>query len=146
MKKLTLKSPAFEANEKIPKKYTCQGEGFSPPLEIEGVPSETKTLALIMDDPDAVGGVFDHWIVWNIPASISKIAENQTPPGVEGLNSGRRSGYYPPCPPSGSHRYTFKIYALDTALDLSPKSRKKDLENAMEGHIVAKAELIGLYR
>ncbi len=146
MKKLTLKSSAFKDNEKIPKKYTCQGEGISPPLEIEGVPIETKTLALIMDDPDAVGGIFDHWIVWNIPVSITKIAENQTPSGVEGLNSGRRSGYYPPCPPSGSHKYTFKIYALDTIFDLSPKSRKKDLEKAMEGHILAKGELIGLYR
>lgn len=146
MKVLTLKSSAFEANKKIPKKYTCEGEGVSPPLEIQDIPSEAKTLALIMDDPDAVSGIFDHWVVWNIPASINKILENQSPPGVEGLNSGRRNGYYPPCPPSGSHRYTFKIYALDTELILDPKSRKRDLEKAMEGHILTKGELIGLYR
>lgn len=146
MKTLTIKSPAFEANKKIPRKYTCEGESASPPLEIQGTPDEAKTLALIMDDPDAVSGTFDHWVAWNIPASTTKITENQSPLGIEGLNSARENKYHAPCPPSGSHRYTFKIYALDTEIKLNPKSRKKDLEKAMEGHIIAKGELIGLYR
>ncbi len=145
MKTLTLKSPAFEANKKIPKKYTCEGEGVSPPLTVEGVPSEAKTLALILEDPDAVSGTYDHWVAWNIPASTSKIEEN-TSLGTEGLNSGRRLGYHPPCPPSGTHRYTFKVYALDQKLDLDASSTKKqDLQKAIQGHVVAEGQLIGLY-
>ncbi len=145
MKELTLKSPAFEANQKIPKKYTCEGEGVSPPLTIGGVPSEAKTLALTCEDPDAVSGTFDHWVSWNIPASTTQIMENK-PLGTEGLNSAREIGYHAPCPPSGSHRYIFKIYALDTQLDLSLNSKRKDLEKAIEGHVLAKGQLIGLYR
>jgi len=145
MKELTLKSPAFEANQKIPKKYTCEGEGISPPLTIEGVPSEAITLALICEDPDAVSGTFDHWVAWNIPEFTTQIEENK-PLGTEGLNSARENGYHAPCPPSGSHRYIFKVYALDTKLDLSLNSRKKDLEKAMECHVLAKGQLIGLYR
>jgi Raf kinase inhibitor-like YbhB/YbcL family protein len=135
-----------ESNKKIPIKYTCQGGSLSPPLTIEAIPSEAKTLTLILDDPDAVSGTFDHWVVWNIPASTSKIEENKAPQGTEGLNSARQPGYYPPCPPSGSHRYIFKVYALDKALTLGANSRKKDVEKAMEGHVLAKGELIGLYR
>lgn len=145
MKKLTLKSPAFQANQKIPKKYTCDGEGISPPLTVEDVPDDAKTLALICEDPDAVGGMFDHWVVWNIPASTRSIEENK-PAGIEGLNTGRENSYHPPCPPSGCHRYFFKVYALDTRLDLSVNSKKKDLEKAMQGHMLAVGELIGLYR
>jgi Raf kinase inhibitor-like YbhB/YbcL family protein len=145
MKELSIKSPAFEHGKLIPKKYSCDGQDINPPLTIEGIPKEAKTLVLAVDDPDAPSGTFDHWIVWNIPASASKIGEN-TVPGKEGMNSAREQGYMGPCPPSGTHRYFFKVYALDTELSLGASSRKKDVEKAMQGHIVAKGELVGLYR
>ena len=144
MEKLTVKSSAFENNVSIPIKYTCDGDGINPPLTVEGVPKTALSLALIMDDPDAPSGTFDHWIVWNIPPHIGKIGENVIP-GFEGMNSARRKGYASPCPPSGTHRYFFKIYALDTELSLGTDSSKKDLELAMQGHVVAKGEIIGLY-
>ena len=144
MKELSIKSPAFKPNNLIPKKYTCDGENTNPPLTIEGTPKETKTLVLLMDDPDAPSGTFDHWVVWNIPPSTSKIGEH-TVPGMEGLSSAREHGYHGPCPPSGTHRYFFKVYALDSELSLRAGSRKKDVEEAMQGHILAKGELIGLY-
>ena len=146
LKNLLVKSSAFEKNTKIPSKYTCDGDDISPPLTFEGVPKEAKTLVLIVDDPDAPRGTFDHWVVWNIPAFISKIEENNAPSGIEGLNGAGKAGYFGPCPPSGTHRYFFKVYALDTALSLGANSRKKDVEVAMEGHVLAKGELIGLYR
>jgi Raf kinase inhibitor-like YbhB/YbcL family protein len=145
MKKLSVKSPAFENNQLIPAKYTCDGNDVNPPLTIEGIPEGTKTLALIVDDPDAPMGTWDHWIVWNIPATTSKIEENAVP-GTEGMNDFRRRSYGGPCPPSGTHRYFFKVYALDVKLDLSPTSRKRDVEKAMQGHVLAKGELVGLYR
>jgi hypothetical protein len=142
---LNVKSPVFENNKLIPTKYSCDGDEVNPPLTIEGIPPATKTLALIVDDPDAPMGTFDHWIVWNIPPE-GKITENSVP-GTQGLNSGGQQGYIGMCPPSGTHRYFFKLYALDVRLDLKPNStRKKDLEKAMQGHILAKGELIGLYR
>ena len=146
LKNLLIKSSAFEKNTKIPSKYTCDGDDINPPLTFEGVPKEAKTLVLIVDDPDAPRGTFDHWVVWNIPASISKIEENNAPSGIEGLNGAGKAGYFGPCPPSGTHRYFFKVYALDTSLSLGAHSRKKDVEVAMEGHVLAKGELIGLYR
>jgi Raf kinase inhibitor-like YbhB/YbcL family protein len=145
MSALVLKSSVFEHNKKIPSKYTCDGEGINPPFTIEGVPVGTKSLALIFEDPDAVGGMFDHWVVWNISPATNVIAEDSVP-GTEGLNTARGHGYYPPCPPSGSHRYVFRVYALDAELGLSANSKKRDLENAMEGHILAEGELIGRYR
>lgn len=145
MKKLTITSPAFENNQLIPAKYTCDGDDVNPPLTIEGVPEGTKTLALIIDDPDAPMGTWDHWIVWNIPATTTKIAEN-TVPGTEGVNSWRKRAYGGPCPPYGTHRYFFKVYALDTKLSLSPNSNKRDVEKAMQGHVLAEGELVGLYR
>jgi len=144
MKELTVSSPAFENNKLIPAKYTCDGDNVNPPLTIEGVPDETKSLVLIVDDPDCPTGAWDHWIVWNIPAT-SKIEENAVP-GTEGINTARKHSYGGPCPPSGTHRYFFKVYALDTKLGLSPNSRKKDVEKAMQGYILAKGELVGLYR
>ena len=144
MTNLSVKSSAFEAGKLIPKKYSCDGQDINPPLTIEGVPKQAKTLVLVVDDPDAPSGTFDHWIVWNIPTSTSKIGEN-TVPGMEGLNSARQRGYMGPCPPSGTHRYFFKVYALDTELSLGVGSKKKDVEKAMQGHILAKGELIGLY-
>jgi Raf kinase inhibitor-like YbhB/YbcL family protein len=145
MDKLILKSPAFEALQKIPKRYTCDGDSLSPPLTIDGVPNQAKSLALIMDDPDAVNGTFGHWVMWNIPVTTNEIKENSAP-GVEGLNSSRRPGYYPPCPPSGCHRYIFKVYALDQTLDLPSSTTKSGLLKAMQGHILAEAELIGMCR
>jgi Raf kinase inhibitor-like YbhB/YbcL family protein len=145
MADLRVKSPAFEQGKLIPKKYTCDGQDINPPLTIEGIPKETKTLVLALDDPDAPSGTFDHWIVWNIPASTNKIAENSVP-GKEGFNSAGQTGYMGPCPPSGTHRYFFKVYALDTELALGIGAKKKDAEKAMQGHVLAKGELMGIYR
>jgi len=144
MKELTVKSPAFENNKLIPSKYTCDGDDVNPPLIIEGVPDETKSLVLIVDDPDCPTGTWDHWVVWNITPT-RKIEEN-TVPGTEGMNTARKHSYGGPCPPWGTHRYFFKVYALNTELDLNPNSGKKDVEKAMQGRILAKGELIGLYR
>ena len=145
MEDLTVKSPAFENNTPIPRKYSCDGQEVNPPLTIEGIPTAAKTLTLIVDDPDAARGTFNHWVVWNI-SPTAKIEENSIP-GTEGVNSAAERTYVGMCPPSGTHRYFFKAYALDTRLELKPEAtRKKDLEKAMQGHIIAKGELIGLYR
>ena len=144
MKELTVKSPAFENNKLIPSKYTCDGEEVSPPLTVEGIPEKTKSLALIMEDPDAPAGLFIHWLVWNIPPT-NEIQENSVP-GTEGLNTNKKNSYHGPCPPGGTHRYYFKVYALDTLLKLGAFSEKEVLENAMQNHILAQGELIGLYR
>ena len=139
-----MKSPAFEKNKLIPSKYTCDGEEVSPPLTVEGIPKKTKSLSLIMEDPDAPAGLFIHWLVWNIPPT-DKIQENSIP-GTEGLNTNKKNSYHGPCPPGGTHRYYFKVYALDTLLKLGAFSEKEVLENAMQNHILAYGELIGLYR
>lgn len=143
-KPLTVSSPALDKNGMIATKYTCDGENINPEISILDIPADTKTLALIMDDPDAPKGTFDHWIMWNIPVE-SKIKEN-TAPGIQGKNGKGESMYTGPCPPSGTHHYHFKVYALDEKLDLSPGSDKKMLEKAMKGHILASGELIGLYK
>jgi Raf kinase inhibitor-like YbhB/YbcL family protein len=143
MKELTIISSAFESNKLIPSKYTCDGDDMNPPLNIKGVPEETKSLVLIVDDPDAPMGTWDHWVVWNI-SPTDKIEDNSVP-GIEGLNDFRKHSYGGPCPPSGTHRYFFKVYALDTKLNLNPNSRKKDVEKAMENHILAEGELVGRY-
>jgi Raf kinase inhibitor-like YbhB/YbcL family protein len=145
MKNLSVKSPVFENNKFIPVKYSCDGEDVNPPLTIEGVPEEAKSLVLIVDDPDAPAGTWNHWLVWNIPPTARKIEEN-TVPGTQGITTSRRHAYGGPCPPSGTHRYFFKIYALDTKLDLNADSQKRDVEKAMENHVLAKGELLGLYR
>ncbi len=144
MDELTVRSSAFENNKLIPSKYTCDGANVNPPLKIEGAPEKTKTFALISEDPDAPAGLFVHWVVWNIPVE-GEIKEN-TPPGTAGLNGAKKRGYYGPCPPSGTHRYFFRVYALDTALNLNSLSEKEDLENAMQSHVIAQGELMGLYR
>src|SRR5512136_71751 len=132
MKELIVTSPAFEANQLIPEEYTCQGP--NPPLSIEGIPENAKSLALILDDPDAPSGTFDHWIVWNIPPKQDKIEENSSL-GVEGLNSAQEAGYIGPYPPPGKpHRYIFRVYAVDIKLSLSSSSGKKELEKALKGH------------
>jgi Raf kinase inhibitor-like YbhB/YbcL family protein len=142
MKELIITSPAFQPNQTIPEKYTC--EGPNPPLIIEGIPEGAKSLALVLDDPDAVG-TFDHWIVWNIPSTQNEIVEDSAP-GTVGLNSDRQNTYTGPCPPPGKpHHYTFKVYAVDTQLELSVDSGKEELEKALKGHVVAEGKLIGLY-
>jgi Raf kinase inhibitor-like YbhB/YbcL family protein len=143
---MELRSPAFEAGGDIPSRFTCDGANVSPPLEIEDVPEEAVAVALVMDDPDAPGGTFDHWLVWNIPAEVTCIAEATEPDGMQGRTDFGRLGYGGPCPPSGTHRYMFKLYALDEALELGEGSRKSDLETAMQGHVVAEALLEGRYR
>jgi Raf kinase inhibitor-like YbhB/YbcL family protein len=145
LKNLVVKSPAFENNQLIPVKYTCDGDDVNPPLTIDGVPEGTKSLLLIVDDPDAPSGIWNHWLVWNIPPETRKIEEN-TAPGTEGMSTSRKHDYGGPCPPYGTHRYFFKVYALDTKLGLTANSTKKDVENAMEGHMLAEGELMGLYR
>ncbi|MCW3982941.1 MAG: YbhB/YbcL family Raf kinase inhibitor-like protein [Candidatus Bathyarchaeota archaeon] len=145
MKELTVTSSAFKNNQRIPEKYTCVGEGINPPLSIEGVPEGTKSLALIFDDPDAVGGTFDHWILYNIPPTQSQIGENSSA-GIAALNSDQEPVYAPPCPPPGkNHRYAFKFYALDATLTLGVKAAKRDVEKAMKGHILAEGKLVGLF-
>ena len=141
---LTIKSIAFSQGGHIPKKYTCEGEDINPPLEIKGIPEKTKTLAIIVEDPDAPNGTFDHWLVWNI-APNEPIAENHIP-GISGRNSFGKTGYGGPCPPSGSHRYYFKIYALDINLDLLAGSDKKALQKAMQNHVLASGELMAHYK
>ena len=141
---MKITSPVFNHNEALPAKYTCDGKGVNPPLSISGVPKDAKSLVLIFRDPDAPSGDFVHWTVWNINPGLTEIAENSVP-GVEGITSYGKSGYGLPCPPSGTHRYTFQLYALDTLLDISPRIDASQLEKAMQGHILDKAELVGMY-
>jgi Raf kinase inhibitor-like YbhB/YbcL family protein len=141
---MKLASPVFTHNTLIPKKYTCQGEDISPPLTITDIPKSTVSLVLINDDPDAPMGTWDHWLIWNIQP-VAKIEENSAP-GIQGKNSWNRNDYGGPCPPSGTHRYFFQLYALDLMLDLPKGSTKAELKASMEGHILDHAELIGLYK
>jgi Raf kinase inhibitor-like YbhB/YbcL family protein len=141
---LVIGSPSFAPKESIPGKFTCEGENINPGITIENIPPGTKSLALIVDDPDAPGGVFDHWLLWNI-RPMEMIIENSVP-GVEGRNSFGKTKYMGPCPPSGTHRYFFKVFALDKLLDIKAGSDKAALEKAMERHILAKGELVGTYK
>ena len=143
-KVLTISSPAFGSNEMIPEKYTCEGVNISQPLDITGIPEQAQCLALIMDDPDAPMGTWVHWVVWNIPVT-HHLKENIVH-GSQGLNDFKKYSYGGPCPPSGTHRYYFKIYALDELLILPATTNKKQLERAMSEHILAFGELIGLYQ
>lgn len=146
-----LTSTAFEANGYIPAKYTCDGRNISPPLSWQGAPPEAASFALICDDPDAPVGTWVHWVLWNIPAGVSELAEGI--PGEQtladgarhGKNGWGRAGYGGPCPPMGTHRYFFKLYALDTLLELAPGASKKRLLSRIKDHILAEAELIGRY-
>ncbi|MFH1269902.1 MAG: YbhB/YbcL family Raf kinase inhibitor-like protein [Candidatus Omnitrophota bacterium] len=141
---MRLISPEFNNNGVIPKKFTCEGQDINPALIIEDIPRSAKSLALIVDDPDAPMGTWVHWVVYNMPV-ISRIDEDNIP-GEQGINTAGRKDYHGPCPPSGTHRYFFKIYALDAELNLKPGLNKQGLEKAIEGHILEKAELLGLYR
>lgn len=144
---MEITSKVFANNQMIPTKYSCNGENISPPLSFQNVPKVTKSLALIVDDPDAPSGTWVHWLVWNIDPDVSGIDENSTPSqAVIGTASSGNTKYQGPCPPSGTHRYFFKLYALDTSLSLDSKAKKLDLEQAMQGHILTKSELVGLYK
>lgn len=143
---MNIVSPAFKNMQPIPRKYTCEGSDISPPLSFSQIPSEAKSLALIVDDPDAPKGTFDHWIAWNIPTTTHSLSEGARVPN-EGRNGFGVSHYRGPCPPPGSpHRYFFKIYALDIMLDLPQGSTKDSLEQAMQNHIIGRGELIGTYQ
>ena len=147
-----LTSTAFKEGEPIPQKYSCKGEDISPPLAWGDPPEGTQSLALIMDDPDAPAGTWVHWIVFNLPAEVRDLPENM-PTGMKfgdvaatfGLNSWGRNAYGGPCPPSGTHRYFFKLYALDMTLSLNAEVKKGTVESAMDGHVLAQTELMGIF-
>ncbi|MDE1829357.1 MAG: YbhB/YbcL family Raf kinase inhibitor-like protein [Thaumarchaeota archaeon] len=140
-----ISSTAFENNDTIPSEFTCDGDDISPPLAISEVPTETKSLAIVMDDPDAPMGTFTHWVVWNIPPQKTRFIKGEKISYPQGKTSFGRKSYGGPCPPSGKHRYFFKIYALNLVLNLKEGSSKADLEKAMAGHILTEASLIGKY-
>jgi len=143
---ISITSPFFHAGGDIPAKFTCNGTNVSPELQISSVPNEAKSLVLIVDDPDAPRGLFTHWIVWNIDPKTTRMAENSAPTaGVQGINDFGKRNYGGPCPPSGTHRYFFKIFALDTKLELKPGARRAELDAAMRGHTLAQGELMGRY-
>lgn len=148
-----IESTAFPPKSKIPQKYTCDGDDLSPPLAWKDAPAGTKSFALISDDPDAPAGTWVHWVIYNIPPGAEELKEGIPKTetveggGVQGVTDFRRVGYGGPCPPPGNpHRYFFKLYALDTLLALSSKATKADLLVAMNGHILAQAELVGIYQ
>ncbi len=148
-----LKSSSFQTESNIPPRFTCEGADISPELTWSGAPAGTKTFALIVHDPDAPrSGGFTHWVVFNIPAGVNHLAENASKHGqlsgggVQGQNDSGKQGYMGPCPPSGTHRYYFRLYALDISLGLSERASKGDLEKAIQGHVLAQAELMGRYK
>ena len=144
---MQLTSPAFALSAHIPAAHTCKGSGVAPALVFNGVPSEAKSLALIMHDPDAPAGDFTHWTLWNVPADTTTLGDGPMPEGVlEGMNDFGAIGYGAPCPPPAqTHRYFFELYALDTVIDeLDAGAPRVMLEQAMQGHVLAKAELTGL--
>ena len=143
--KMKITSSAFNEGGNIPSKFTCDGSDTSPPLQITGVPPGAKSLVLIADDPDAPGGLFTHWLVWNIAPQTNSIAEGTAPKGVHGTNDFGKSGYKGPCPPPGTHRYSFKIFALDRELDLRSGAKRSQVDAAIKGHVVAQGELVGRY-
>ena len=143
---MKIESTAFGHEGKIPSKYTCDGENMPPPLSFSAVPSQTRSLVLVVDDPDAPSGTWVHWILWNISPRTKSIGEGSIPQGVvEGTTSFGATGYGGPCPPDGEHRYFFKLYALDIEIELPKETTKEKLEEAMLGHVLDKAELIGHY-
>ena len=144
---LTITSPAFANGEIIPQKYTCQGDDINPPLRWSNIPAGTKSLVLIVDDPDAPMGTWTHWLVWNINPHIQTIHENEVPAGaILGTNDFQKQAYGGPCPPSGTHRYFFRLYALDIQLNLPAGATRSELETAMKDHLITQGELMGRYR
>lgn len=143
---LFITSPAFNHNESIPPLYTFDGKNINPPLEFKNIPENTKSLALIMTDPDAPKGEFTHWLLWNIKPDVTQIAANATPSSAQiGLNDRNTLGYSGPRPPSGIHHYIFQLYALDTTLDLPKNTKKAQLVTAFKDHVIEQSLLIGLY-
>src|SRR5262249_40803138 len=149
---MQLTSGAFDLGKLIPRKYSCDGEDVSPPFAWSDVPENTKSFALIADDPDAPGSIWVHWVMFNIPAESRGIKERIPPvrklpdQSIQGINDFGKTGYGGPCPPGGTHRYFFRIYALDTSLEPNPSTTKPELLKKMEGHILAKAEYMGTYK
>lgn len=149
---IAITSNAFDEGGLIPSKYTCDGVDVSPPLRWDGIPEGAASIALICDDPDAPMGTWVHWVLFNLPARAKELAENiprdetLTDGTRQGINDFGKIGYGGPCPPSGTHRYFFKIYALDTQLDLATGADKSQLLEAMEGHILAQGQLMGKYK
>ena len=150
--KITVTSNAFKDGGMIPGKYTCDGDDMSPPIDWSGLPPETKSIAMISDDPDAPMGTWVHWVIFNMPPQLKGLPEDVQPDkvlengAVQGMNDSRQIGYGGPCPPAGVHRYFFKVYALDTKVSLGPAATKKDLEKAMVGHILSEGQLMGRYK
>src|SRR5205814_8144232 len=143
---ISITSPAFQAGGDVPAKFTCNGTNVSPELQIGGVSNEARSLVLIFDDPDAPVGLFTHWIVWNIDPKTTQIAEGSAPgAAVQGKNDFGDVGYGGPQPPSGTHRYYFKIFALNSSLDLKSDAKRKEVDAAMKGHIIAQGQLMGKY-
>ncbi len=142
--KISVTSPAFRAGEEIPRRFTCKGANVNPPLHFQNVPKETKSLVLIVDDPDAPGGLFTHWLAWNIDPALHAIGEKSAPAGAgEGTNDFGNLGYGGPCPPSGTHRYFFRVLALDRKLELKRGARRAQLDQALAGHVLARGALMG---
>lgn len=143
---MKISSSAFPEGSDIPAKFSRDGGNVNPALRIEGVPADAKSLVLVMDDPDAPMGLFTHWLLWNVDPKTTEIAENSTPKGaVRGTNDYPTLGYGGPQPPSGTHRYYFKIFALDQTLNLPTGAKRKELEKAMNGHVIAQGQLMGRY-
>jgi len=144
--KMKITSSAFQEGGNISSKFTCDGADVNPALRFEGAPAEAKSLALIVDDPDAPSGLFTHWLAWNIDPKTTDVAENSAPAkAVQGTNDFPKTGYGGPCPPSGTHRYFFKIFALDQMLDLKAGAKRAEVDAAMRGHVIAQGELMGRY-
>ena len=147
---MKLMSPSFKHGGAIERRYTCDGEDFSPELLWEGVPDKTKSFVMIVDDPDAPMGTWVHWLVYNIPGTVRRLEEHVLVSGIsgagEGVNDAGKLVFHGPCPPSGMHRYFFKLYALDTMLQFKTAPTKSQLESAMKGHVLAMAELMGTYK
>jgi len=142
---MQIASSAFTQGNKIPDIYTCTGENISPPLEFKDIPKEVESLVLIVDDPDAPKGTFSHWVTFNIDPKTEILGEDEIPEGVQGKNDFNKLGYGGPCPPVGVHRYFFKLFALDTTLNLQEGATKKEVEQAIEGHVIVQSTLMGVY-
>lgn len=147
---MKLTSPAFHDGGMIPSLFSCEGKNCNPPLGIADVPAQAKSLVLIMDDPDVPkslrpDGMYDHWVIFNMPPTTNQLKEHAVPPGIQGKSTNGKNQYIGPCPPDREHRYFFKLYALDKMLDLKEGATKKEVEKAMHGHIVAESQLMGRY-
>ena len=142
---MKISSPAFQEGGTIPEEFSKNGQNVNPELRIEGAPAEAKSLVLIVDDPDAPVGLFTHWLIWNISPQTNSVAEGSAPKGMQGTNDFGKLGYRGPCPPPGTHRYSFKIFALDRELDLRSGAKRSQVDAAMKGHVIAQGELVGRY-